>query len=298
MRARFADLREINLRDEGFRLIDRSVGNDFAGRRADKALPPKFNAVTTCGLFMTHAVDGCEKTAVGHGVATLDGLPCIVLMFAFGSLLTWMPTNGGGIKQNLSPGQGGEARRLREPLIPANQHANSAESRVPRAKAQIARRKVKFFIIQGIFRDVHFPVNTEQRSVGINNGGGIMVQADRAFLEQRRDDHDLFLASNLLESLRAGARNGLGEVEICVVFTLRKVLVCKEFLCANDLRATAGRLGHSLTGVGEIRGRIGFAGLLQEPQFNLLRRVFHLLFSVSDGVLKACQVKLVVEKQG
>ena len=87
MRARFVDLREINLRDEGFRLIDRSVGNDFAGRRADEALPPKFNAVATCGLFMTHAVDSCEKTAVGHGVAALDGLPCIVLLFTFGSLI-------------------------------------------------------------------------------------------------------------------------------------------------------------------------------------------------------------------
>ena len=47
MRTRFVDLREINLRDEGFRLIDRSMGNDFAGRCADEALPPKFNAVAT-----------------------------------------------------------------------------------------------------------------------------------------------------------------------------------------------------------------------------------------------------------
>ena len=122
-------------------------------------------------------------------------------------------------------------------MIPANQHANLAVARVPGFETKIAGREIKFFVEQRVVGNVHLPVNAEQRAVGVNDRGGVVINAGGAFLEQRGDDDDLVLLRELLERLGAWAGNFFGQLKILVVFALAEILRAEQFLRANYVRA-------------------------------------------------------------
>ena len=128
----FVDSGTVYFHQQRFVLINAALGDDFAARLAGKALSPKFQPLTAVRRFMAHAVNCGNITAVGNGVAALDGLPGSVLGLAFGDFFSGMPADGCGVKNELSPSQSGEPGGLREPLIPADQYANAAVCCVPR----------------------------------------------------------------------------------------------------------------------------------------------------------------------
>ena len=103
-------------------------------------------------------------------------------------------------KKNLRALHRGESRSLGVPLIPADQHADFAEAGLPRAKPQVVR-------------NVNFAIHAEQRAVGIDDRGGIMINARAALLEQRDDQHHAAALGQALKRLRrrAGDRLGHGE---------------------------------------------------------------------------------------
>ena len=85
------------------------------------------------------------------------------------------------------PLQGGEAGRFGIPLVPANADADFPAAGLPGAKTQVAGRKVKFFVIERVVRNVHLAVEAEQAAVGIDDGGGVVIDArPRAFRKARR----------------------------------------------------------------------------------------------------------------
>ena len=148
--------------------------------------------------------------------------------------------------------------------VPADEHADLRVARLPRAEPEVAGCEVKFLVEERIVRDVHLPVDAQQRTVRVNDRGGVVVEAGGAFLKERRDDDDLVLARQLAERGGAGAGDGLGEFEVRVVLALAEVLRAEKFLRADDLRASLRATLHLRERLAEIRGRIrGATGLNQ-----------------------------------
>jgi hypothetical protein len=59
---------------------------------------------------------------------------------------------------------------------------------------------------------VHLPIRAEQRAVRINDGGGVVVEAGGAFLEERGNDDNFVFFRELLKS--SGARAGNGSASL------------------------------------------------------------------------------------
>src|SRR5438270_11831959 len=99
-------------------------------------------------------------------------------------LLTWMPPNGGRVEENVRSLEGGQTRGLRIPLVPADQDPDPAETRVEGPKAEVTGREVVFLEIEGIVRDVHLAVQTQQTAVGVEDRRSVVINARRPALEQ------------------------------------------------------------------------------------------------------------------
>ena len=132
---------------------------------------------------MSDAIHHGDIDSVGNGVRPLDGSPGVFLCLAVLRFLRRVPPNGSGIKQNIGALQSREPRTLGVPLIPADQRAHLADRRVKRAKAQVARSEIKFFVIERVVRNVHLAIFAEKRSVRIENRAGVVINAGGTALE-------------------------------------------------------------------------------------------------------------------
>ena len=184
MRARGVHFGEVNGHDQNLLLVRGRFRKNFAGRASDETLAPEFQAVAAHAFddFVADAVDRCDEAAVGDGVRTLDGFQCAVLAFAVFFFLAGMPADGGRVKKDLRALHGREPRGFGIPLVPADQHADFSVARLPGIETEVAGREIKFFVEQRIVRDVHLAIDAEQRTVRVNDGGGVVINAGRAFL--------------------------------------------------------------------------------------------------------------------
>ena len=236
---------------------------------ATKLCPPKLQPVAAHARdrLVAHAVDRRDVAPVRHGVAALDRLPRAVLVDAVFTFLRRMPTDRRRVEQDLRALHGGEARRLRVPLVPTDQHADAAKLRVPRAEARVARREVEFFVEKRVVRDVHLAIHAEHAAIGVDDDGRVVVKPARAFLEERSDDHDAVFLGELSKRHRArAAGDRLGEAEVHVVLALAKILGTKHFLRADDLGALFCRFLGEGEGLDEIGLGVGDAGVLEQAQ--------------------------------
>ena len=135
-----------------------------------------------------------------------------------------MPANRRGIKKNLGALHGSQPGSFRVPLVPTDQHPDFCIARLPRAKAQVPRSEVKFFVIKRIIRNVHFAVTSQQRAIGIDDDCGIVINAGGAFFKQGGNDHDLLFFCEFLKRLSSGSRDWLCQLKKPVVFGLAEVL--------------------------------------------------------------------------
>src|SRR5207302_6556134 len=196
---------------------------------------------------------------------TLDRKPGVELSRAELLLFRRMPADGRGIKKNIRAAQARETRAFRIPLVPADQSADPAVPRVEIGKAQITRSEIELLVVERIVRDVHLAVKPEQRTVGVEHGGGVVMKPGGAALEDRRDDDHPQLACELAERFRGGAGNRFGQIEALGIFFAAKILSTKQLLEANDLNAAPGRFADALDGAREICGGVGGAFPLQQP---------------------------------
>src|SRR5437660_10023095 len=95
-----------------------------------------------------------DEATISDGVASLNRFPGCMLELPVFSLFPGMPTDGGGIKQNLGALHRGQASRFRIPLIPADEHADFCIARLPRAKTEVPGSEIKLFIIEWIIGNV------------------------------------------------------------------------------------------------------------------------------------------------
>src|SRR6266550_7530638 len=189
VRPMFVDASPIDLRRHNLFLIDRTFRDDFAVRPAHKALPPKINAISTGGRFVTDTVRHRDVAPISDRMTTLNCLPRGMLRLSKFLFLTRMPADCGWIKENLRATQRGQSRRLRIPLVPANADADLSARSVPRLKSKIARREIKFFVIQGIIGNMHFAIFTEQFSIRVDDCRGVVIEAGAASLKKRCNDY-------------------------------------------------------------------------------------------------------------
>ena len=130
-------------------------------------------------VLVADAVRRRDEHAVGDRVRALDRAPRVDLRRAELRLLGRMPADRRRIEENVGAEERRDARGLRIPLIPADQHADVGVARVPDAKAArllgdlagvdaivvrgVAGREIVLLVEQRIVGDVHLPIHAEQR---------------------------------------------------------------------------------------------------------------------------------------
>jgi hypothetical protein len=88
---------------------------------------------------------------------------------------------------------------------------------------------------------MHFPIKANLRTIGIEDDGGIVVEAMCTTLEQRPDDGDSQRSGSILQQATGGARNRFSLRKFPVVLRLARILSWEQFLEADHLRALASR---------------------------------------------------------
>ena len=104
----------------------------------------------------------------------------------------------------------------------------------------------------------------EHAAVGVDDDGGVPVDAGRLPLEQRHDQHDGQLAREARHRVRRRAGNRLGEIEAIALLRLAEVRRVEQLLEADDLRTAAGRLAHQPLGARDVGRGVGRRVILDE----------------------------------
>src|SRR5260370_3078086 len=126
-----------------FQTLLQRRGEGERGRRGDKnrlmfpplALSPLRPLAFTALTLISDSVHGRHIDAVGQGMRTLNQFPGFLLSCSELGLFTRMPADGRGIKENVRALESGEPGGFRIPLIPANEHTDSAETSVECSEA-------------------------------------------------------------------------------------------------------------------------------------------------------------------
>ena len=155
---------------------------------------------------------------------TLDGPPGIELGRAELRLFGGMPADGRGIEKNIRAAQARQARAFGIPLVPADQHTDSAVPRIEIRKTQVAGREIELLVVERIVRNVHLAVKPEQRAIGVEHRRRVVIEPGGAALEDRRDDDHAQLASELAERLGCRAGNRLSQIEALGIFFAAEIL--------------------------------------------------------------------------
>ena len=159
-------------------------------RIADERVSPEFDIV-----FHSYSIGRDNEDPVGDCVGTHHGLPGVQLAGSKRFLFFRLPSDRGGINQDLCSRQRRQPRGFGEPLIPTDADANLAQRSWNRLKAFVTGREVKFFVEEGVIRDVHLSVDAREAAVGIKHDRRVMKQARRTSLEKTADNDDFVLGS-------------------------------------------------------------------------------------------------------
>ncbi len=197
------------------------------------------------------------------------------------ALFRGMPADGRGIEQDVGAAQAREARAFRIPLVPADEHADAPEARLEAREAQIARREIELLVVERVVGDVHLAVEAAQGAIGVQDRGGVVVDAGGAALEQRCDDHYAQIARHRAECARRGPGTGSARSKEVGVFFAAEILRAKELLQTNDLSAAPGGFADAHGCLRKILTRIGRATHLHESDADFFRhgtRSYHPFF--------------------
>src|ERR1044072_665356 len=107
MRPMLVDASPIDFRRHDLFFLNRTLCDDFTVRSANKALSPKFNAVSTGRRFVTDAIRHGHIATVRDGMTTLNRFPRGMLRLSKFLFLARVPPYCGWIKDNFCPAQGG-----------------------------------------------------------------------------------------------------------------------------------------------------------------------------------------------
>ena len=151
-----------------------------------------------------------------------------------------MPADGRRIEKDLSSLHGGEPGGFRIPLVPADERSYFSVASLKCFEAEIARRKIKLFVVKRVVRDMHFAVLACDSSVGIDDYRGIVINPSGSLFKKRRDNDDFVVFGELSQSFCTRAGNGFGKFKVLMIFALAKVPRTEQFLEADDLCTLLG----------------------------------------------------------
>ena len=97
-----------------------------------------------------------------------------------------------------------------------------------------------------------------------------MVEAGRALLEKRGDQHDFILPGSGGELFRRWSGDRFGEIEQRGIFALAEILRLEKLGQADDAGAFARRLCDAIERLGQIVGRFGAARHLDQGDGELV----------------------------
>ena len=87
---------------------------------------------------------------------------------------------------------------------------------------------------------MHLAVFAQHGAVGVDDGGGIVVEARAALFEEGDDDDHTEFLGQRGKTIGGGAGDGLGEIKKLRVLSDAEVGGVEKLLEADDLRATRG----------------------------------------------------------
>src|ERR1700735_3253751 len=146
-------------------------------------------------------------------IAWLHPLPRVHLFGTDFFRLAMPPSDGRRIEKDLRTGHRGEPRGFGEPLIPAYEGADRSVRRGMRDEIEIAGGEIEFLVVARVVGDVHLAVAADDFSGLVDDGGGVVIDAGRATLEDRRDDYYFSRFGDGAERFGGRAGNWLGEIE-------------------------------------------------------------------------------------
>lgn len=171
--------------------VGRGAVKEFALRTSHETAAPKLNAsrgARWVGL-VAYTVNGDYRQAVGYGVASLHGRPCLALPLFFVGGVAAFPAYGCGIYEQLCALQSHKACCFRIPLVPAYEYSETPHGCVDGAEAHVAGCEVEFLVVGGVVGDVHLAVFAGHASVCFEHDSCVVVKTRRTALEQGRDEN-------------------------------------------------------------------------------------------------------------
>ena len=276
--AGFFALGGVALDDQNFLFIVGGFGEDAAEGIGDEGVSPELETGVAFFWFtlVADAIDYGHVNAVGDGVRALDSAPGVELSGAELGFFMRMPADAGGIENDLRALESGEARTFRIPLVPADLNADASVGGIEIREAEIARREIELFVIEGIVGDVHFAVFAEERAIGVEDGARVVVNAGGAALEERSDEDHFSFFCDFCEGVGRGTRDWFGEIEKIRVFGAAKIFAGEKFVETDDLSATRGRFADLFGSAKEIFFFVGGARHLHETDRKFIRHANYL----------------------
>src|SRR5687767_12528152 len=233
------DLVEIEVGGDDRVAIAGAFGDDLPARVREVAAPVELSDVPR--LLVPDAVDSADEVAVGDGVRRLLELP---------QVLGKTRHRGRGVEDDLRPLEAQDPRALGKVAVVADVDADRADGGLEHRIAEVPRLEVELLPeARRAVGDVVLAVLPEAAPVGVEHGGGVVVDAGHVLLVDRQHQHDGVLPGQVRElPTRRPARHLLHELIPGFVLTGAEVGAVEQLLEADDLGALRGGLGQ-VTGV-------------------------------------------------
>ena len=130
-----------------------------------------------------------HEGAVRNGVAAHDGHPAVLLAGVDFLGFTVHPADGGGVDEHVCALEAHNAGGFREPLVPADEHAEGACGCLDGLEACVAGDEVVFLVEGGIVGNVTLAVEPGDAAVALEHEGGIVVDAPGPLFEEGEHHH-------------------------------------------------------------------------------------------------------------
>ncbi len=208
------------------------IGDERAAVERDLVALPDFTA---------DAVGGDEGHEVRTGVSLHDALP---VRARVPRGIGRFAADRRRVEQHLGPGERHAARRLGEPLIPADPNTDDSVRGGPDAKASVARAEVVLLGVARTVGDVALAIRAKDRAIGIDDDDAVEHRVVGA-LEDTDGEDDTKLFGECAKALDGGiALDRFGSVEVLGELVLTEVRTLEQFRDQDDLRALAARVAY------------------------------------------------------
>ena len=197
---------------------------------------------------------GADAVAAGHEVAVGDG---VRRLLELPEVLRQARDRGRRVEDDLGAVEAQQARAFGEVAVVADVDADRRVARLEDRVAKVARLEEVLLPEPAGVRDVVLAVLAQVAAVGVDDCGGVVVDAGLLTLVDGHDHRHLVLARVGRHRFGGRAGHGLGQVVPVRVLRRTEVGPVEHFLQAEDLHATtAGLLDER-----DVRGNRGVAHL-------------------------------------